>query len=435
MAVQITSASQPHVLIIGGGFGGLSASKTLGKSEVKVSLIDKTNHNLFQPLLYQVATSTLASADIATPLRQILRDQKNATVFMGHVTSIDLATRTFAVEGEKIPVPYNYLILATGAQQSYFGHDEFAPFAPGLKSLADAEYLRNRILEAFEHAERKLEPEAHPELLTFVLVGGGPSGVELASAICDIAKRTLASEYRRYDPSKLRVILVQSGPRILPQFPEDLSTKALERLKRLGVEVRVHSRVTKVDEEGVSIGEETIASKNVIWTAGVETSALVRSLGLPSDRSGRVIVQPDCSVAGHPEVFVIGDAASFTPEKGKPLPGVAQVAIQQGAYVAKLIDRKIKREPALPPFKYFDKGSLAVVGPFYAVMDSFGMRWAGLGAFAVWIFIHLQFLASTLNRLRTGGEWLWMLVTKQRAGCLIIIPKEIKKDSEALQKP
>jgi NADH dehydrogenase FAD-containing subunit len=424
MSVQIASASEPHVLVIGGGFGGVAVSKALRDAPVKISLIDKSNHHLFQPLLYQVATSILSSTDIATPLRQIFRDQKNVTVFLGEVTSIDLTSRTFSVDGEKIPIPYDYLVVAVGAQQSYFGHDEFEAHAPAIKSLSDAEYLRNKILSVFEVAERKLDPSAYPELLTFVLVGGGATGVELSAAICAMARRTLASEFRRYDPSKLRVILVHSGPRILPQFPEALSAKALQHLQDLGVEVRLNSRVTGVDADGVTIGAERIASKNVVWTAGVAPHPLVRTLGLTSDRSGRVVVQGDCSVPGHPEVFIIGDAASFSPLNGKPLPGVAQVALQQGTYVGRLISRKIAREPAPKPFHYFDKGNLAVIGPFYAVIDSFGIRSTGFWAFWVWIYVHLEFLPTPFNRLRTAIQWIWTFATNLRTGCLIIPAKK-----------
>jgi NADH dehydrogenase len=423
MKLQIAPTDQPHVLIIGGGFGGVAAAKALAPTGAKISLIDKANHHVFQPLLYQVATSALTSTDIATPLRRIFRKQTNVTVFLGEVTSLNLQSRTFAIEGENVPFVYDYLIVATGAQQSYFGHDEFAAFAPGLKSLSDAEYLRNKILSAFENAERKLDPPAHPEMITFVLVGGGPTGVELSAAIADMARRTLASEYRRYNPTKLRVILVQSGPTILPQFPAQLSAKALRRLEDLGVEVRVNSRVTGVDAEGITIGEERIASKTVIWTAGVAANSLVQSLGLPADRGGRVTVQGDCSVASHPEVFIIGDAASFSEPGAKPLPGVAQVAIQQGAYVGHLIGRKIAGGAAPAPFRYFDKGNLAVIGPFFAVIDSFHVRSAGRLAFVIWAFIHIQFLSSVLNQLDTMSRWLWFILTNQRVGRLIIHPK------------
>lgn len=423
MTVQINKASEPHVLIIGGGFGGVAATKALRKVPVKISLIDKSNHHLFQPLLYQVATGILSPTDIATPLRQLFRDQKNVTVFLGEITSIDLAGRTFAVDGESIPVSYDYLVVAAGARQSYFGHDEFAAHAPALKSLSDADSIRNKILSAFEYAERKLDPSSHPELLTFVLVGGGPTGVELSAAICDLASRTLASEFRRYDPRKLRVVLVQSGPRILPQFPDQLSIKAQRRLEKLGVEVRLNSRVTGVDADGIHIGEERITSKNVIWTAGVAPNPLIKSLGLPTDKSGRIVVESDCSVSGHPEIFIIGDASSFTPPQGKPLPGVAQVALQQGAYVGGLIARKVTDKSASPPFHYFDKGNLAVIGRFYAVIDSFGRRSAGFLAFLIWAFIHIQFLPTTFSRIRTIGQWLWSTLTNQRGACLIIPAK------------
>jgi NADH dehydrogenase len=430
--IQISATPEPHVLVIGGGFGGLAAVKALRHAPVTVSLIDKLNYNLFQPLLYQVATSTLAPSDIATPLRQIFRDQKNATVFLGEVTAIDLATRTFSVEGQPIPRTYDYLVVAVGAQQSYFGHEDFAAFAPGLKSLSDAEYLRNKILSAFEYAERKLNPSEHPELTTFVLVGGGPTGVELAAAICQMAQGTLASEFRRYDPSKVRVILVQSGSRLLPQFDEGLATKATERLRQLGVEVRLNSRVTAVDQEGVTIGQDRILSRNVIWTAGVAASKIVQSLGLPADKAGRIIVQADCSVAAYPGVFVIGDAASFTPPHGRSLPGVAQVALQQGKYVGDLIERKCTGGATPPPFKYFDKGNLAVIGRFYAIMESFGVRSAGLLAFLVWAFVHLQFLTSLWSRFRTAAQWIIFLLTNQRADRLIIPPKEPDKFSETI---
>ena len=424
MSVQIASASVPQVLVIGGGFGGVAVCKALCDAPVKISLIDKTNHQLFQPLLYQVATSILSSTDIATPLRQIFRHQKNVTVFLGEVTSIDLTSRTFSVDGEKVLMPYDYLVVAVGAQPSYFGHDEFEAHAPAIKSLSDAEYLRNKILSAFEFAERQLEPSAHQELLTFVLVGGGATGVELSAAICAMAHRTLTSQFRRCDPAKLRVILVQSGPRILPQFPEVLSAMALQRLRDLGVEVRLNSRVTGVDVDGVTIGADRIATKNVIWTAGVAPHPLVRTLGLTSDRSGRIVVQGDCSVPGHPEVFIVGDAASFTASNGEPLPGVAQVALQQGRYVGQLITRKIADNLVAKPFHYFDKGNLAVIGPFYAVIDSFGIRSTGFWAFWVWIYVHLEFLPTPFNRLRTAIQWIWMVATNTRNGSLIIPAKK-----------
>jgi NADH dehydrogenase len=432
MSIQIAPAPGKNVLIIGGGFGAVAAAKALRNAPVAINLIAKSNHHLFQPLLYQVATGILVSADIATPLRELFRDQKNVTVFQGEVTSVDLKAHSFMVDGEQIPHTYDYLVVATGSNLSYFGHDEYERYAPGLKTLSDAEYLRNKILSAFESAERKLDPSAHPELLNFVLVGGGPTGVEMAAAICEMGKRALACEFRRYDPAQLRVILVQGGPRVLPQFPEELSAKALLRLQRIGVEVRLNSRVTKVDAEGVNIGEERIRSKNVFWTAGVSASPLLRSFNLPTDRSGRIVVQGDCSAANHPEVFVVGDAASFPASDGKPLPGVAQVALQQGAYVGKAISRKIAGRPVAGPFHYFDKGNLAVIGRCYAVIDSFGVRAAGFWAYWIWSYVHIAFLASTRSRLRTFNQWLWMLLTNQRASQLIIPSKSTERLSDTI---
>jgi NADH dehydrogenase len=432
MSIQIACPAGRHVLIIGGGFGGVAAVKALRNAPVTISLIDKSNHHLFQPLLYQVATGILVSADVATPLRELFRDQKNVTVFRGEITSVDLKTRSFMVDDEPIPRSYDYLVVAAGANLSYFGHNEFERYAPGLKSLSDAEYLRNKILSAFENAERKLDPTAHPELLNFVLVGGGPTGVEMAAAICEMGKRALASEFRRYNPANLRVILVQSQARILPQFPEELSAKALIRLRQLGVEVRLNSRVTKVDAEGVTIGEERIRSKNVFWTAGVSANPLLSSFNLPTDRSGRIVVQDDCSVANHPEVFIIGDASSFVASDGKPLPGVAQVALQQGAYVGKVISRKIAGRPVPAPFHYFDKGNLAVIGRCYAVIDSFGVRAAGFWAYWIWSYVHIAFLASTRSRFRTLIQWLWMLLTNQRASQLIIPSKSTDSLSDTI---
>jgi NADH dehydrogenase len=432
MDIQIACPAGKHVLIVGGGFGGVAAVKALRNAPVVISLIDKSNHHLFQPLLYQVATGILVSTDVATPLRELFREQKNVTVFQGEVTSVDLKTRSFTVDGEPIPRSYDYLVVAAGSNLSYFGHNEFEPYAPGLKSLSDAEYLRNKILSAFENAERKLDPSAHPELLNFVLVGGGPTGVEMAAAICQMGKSVLRSEFRRYNPANLRVILVQGQPRILPQFPEELSAKALLRLQHLGVDVRLNSRVTKVDAEGVTIGEEIIRSKNVFWTAGVSANPLLRSFNLPTDRSGRIVVQNDCSVVNHPEVFVIGDAASFPSSNGKSLPGVAQVALQQGAYVGKVISRRIAGRPVLPPFHYFDKGNLAVIGRFYAVIDSFGMRAAGFWAFCIWAFVHITFLASTRSRLGTFYQWLLMFLANKRASQLIIPSKSTERLSDTI---
>jgi NADH dehydrogenase len=419
---QLTVPGLPKVVIIGGGFGGIRAAHALRNAPVQVFLIDRTNHHLFQPLLYQVATCTLRASDIASPLREILRNQKNVTVIQAEMTGVDVAARKLFLDGDPVPDPYDYLILATGATHSYLGHDEFANHAPGLKSLADAEAIRNKILKGFELCERAIEPAKHPDLITFVIVGAGPTGVEMAGAIAEMARRTLAAEFRRYDPRSLRVILVQSGPRILPSFPEKLARKAHARLERLGVEVRTNSRVESVDADGVVIKGERILCANVFWAAGVKPSPAGQWLGVETDKACRVKVNPDCSVPGHPEVFVLGDTASFD-EGGKPLPGVAQVAMQQGSYVGRLIKRRVAGQPQPPPFKYFDKGGMAVIGRWFAILDGFGMQIAGLPAYLAWAFIHVRFLPERGNRLRTMVIWAWSVLTNKKVDALIIEPR------------
>src|SRR4030095_15604843 len=373
-------------IIVGAGFGGLAAARALRNAPVKVLLIDKSNHHLFQPLLYQIATATLAPADIATPTRQLLAKQSNATVVFAEVSGVDREKRHVLVnylDRRDAPLPYDYLILATGASHNYFGHEEFADFAPGLKNLNDGTSIRDRILRAFELAEIEDDPKEHRDLLTFVLVGAGPTGVELAGAIAELRRFTLASDFRRVNPENARIILVQSGPRILPTFHEKLSRAAHKRLEELGVEIRTGARVTGVDPKGVTIGGERICSRTVVWTAGVTPSAAGKWLGASIDKSGRVIVQTDCSVPGQPEVFVIGDTASFD-HGGKPLPGVAQVALQQGKYVASVIAARTTNAIAPSPFRYFDKGNMAVVGRNFAVLEIGGFRSAGFFAWLVW---------------------------------------------------
>jgi NADH dehydrogenase FAD-containing subunit len=417
-----TTTHEPRIIIVGGGFGGIAAARALKKASAHVLLIDKTNHHVFQPLLYQVATSVLSPENIAAPIRHVLRKQANTTVVQGTVTGVDAGKKLCFVDGAPTPLPYDYLVLATGARHSYFGHDEYAPNAPGLKTLSDAVQLRNKILGAFEACERTLAPQDHPELLTFVIVGGGPTGVEMAGAIAELARQTLATEFRRFDPASLKLILVEAGPRILPSFAESLAAAATAKLVKMGVEVRTGAPVEKVDTEGVIVRGERIRTNNVFWAAGVKASPAAKWLGAEADRAGRVKVLADCSVPSHPEIFVVGDTANLE-ENGKPLPGVAQVAIQQGRYVGRLIAGRLKRKPEPSPFKYFNKGNMATVGRNFAVMEGFGIRTAGLFAKLVWAFVHIQFLAVASNRLGTLFRWSWKLLTRQRVSRLIIEPE------------
>jgi NADH dehydrogenase FAD-containing subunit len=412
----------PVVVIVGGGFGGLAAAKALKNARANVILIDRTNHHLFQPLLYQVATAVLTPSQIATPIRGILRNSRNTSVQMGEVTAIDKDKKCVIVrdaDRENVPVPYDYLILATGASHSYFGHDEFEEFAPGLKSLADAEAARNKVLQAFELAEAEEDPARHRDLLTFILVGGGPTGVEMAGALAVLVRGTLKSDYRRIDPASARIVLVDRSKGVLGTFSEKLSHAAKQRLEKLGVEVRLGSGVDQIDAEGVIVGGERIASKTVIWAAGVAPSPAGKWLNAETDHAGRVRIQKDCSVPGQPEIFVVGDTASLD-QDGKPLPGVAQVAIQQGRYAGKLIKKRIAGNPPPAPFSYFDKGNMAVVGKGFAVLQSGKVQISGLTAWLAWAGVHLQFLATSSLRLAVFLQWIWTYFTGQRGDRLII---------------
>src|ERR1700693_1169998 len=413
---------QPRIIIVGAGFGGLAAAKALKNTPSEITLIDRTNHHLFQPLLYQVATAALTPSQIATPSRSILRDQKNTTVILGEVTGVDKDQKNVLVsdaDRQNVPVAYDYLILATGATHSYFGHNEFEAFAPGLKSLADAEAARNRILQAFEEAEAEEDPSRHRDLLTFILVGAGPTGVEMAGALAVLVRTTLKSDFRRIDPASARIVLVDMAPRVLPPFSEDLSKAAKQRLEKLGVEVRLGHSVDQIDADGIVVAGERIPSKTVIWTAGVAPSPAGKWLQTETDRAGRVRVQSDLTVPGYPEIFVIGDTASFE-EKGKPLPGVAQVAMQQGRYAVKVIHNRIVSSPAPDPFSYFDKGSMAVVGKGFAVLQAGKARVSGFGAWLTWAAVHLQFLATSSLRVSVFLQWVWTYVTGQRGSRLIV---------------
>lgn len=416
------SANLPNVVIVGGGFGGLAAAKALKHTPANVLLIDRTNHHVFQPLLYQVATSVLTPGQIGSPIRTILRKQRNTTVILGEVTGVDQAEKWVVckdADRDNVRIPYDYLILATGATHSYFGHEEFRKHAPGLKSLADAVAIRNKILSAFEQAEAEEDPSRHRDLLTFVLVGGGPTGVEMAGAIAILVRNTLRSEFRRIDPASARIVLVDQSARVLGSFSEGISSAAKKRLEELGVEVLLGRGVAQVDDEGVTAAGERIVSNTVIWTAGVSPSPAARWLQTESDRAGRVRVQSDLTVPGHPEIFVVGDTASLD-QDAKPLPGVAQVAMQQGRYAGRLIDRRLAGKPAPPPFRYFDKGNMAVVGKGFAVLQSGKFSISGFVAWLAWAAVHLQFLAQSSLRVSVFMQWAWTYLTGQRGSRLIV---------------
>jgi NADH:ubiquinone reductase (H+-translocating) len=414
--------AQPRIIIVGGGFGGLAAAKALKNTPAQVILIDRTNHHLFQPLLYQVATAALTPGQIGTPIRGILGNQRNAEVIMGEVTGVDKELkRVFVTNADRrdVPISYDYLILATGATHSYFGHNEFARFAPGMKSLADAVATRNKFLQAFELAEAEEDPNRRRELLTFVMVGAGPTGVELASALALLIRNALKADFRRIDPASARIVLIDMAPRVLTPFSEGLSQAAKRRLENLGVEVKLGHSVEQINDDGVVVGGERIASKTVIWTAGVAPSPAAKWLQAETDRAGRVRIQSDLTIPGHPEIFVIGDTASFE-EKGKPLPGVAQVAMQQGRHSAKVIHRRLTAGSPPGPFSYFDKGNMAVVGKGFAVLQSGKVQVSGFGAWLAWAAIHLQFLATSSLRLTVFLQWVWTYFTDQRGSRLIV---------------
>lgn len=408
--------SLQRVVIVGGGFGGLYAARALGKAPVEVTVVDRTNHHVFQPLLYQVATASLSPSQIAYPIRGVLRHQKNTRVLLADVVAVDPARRVVKLsDGE---LAYDWLILAPGARHSYFGHAEWEPFAPGLKTLDDALEIRSRILVAFERAERESDPERRRALLTFVVVGGGPTGVELAGAIGEIACKVMARDFRSIDTRDARTILVEAGPRILPAFPADLSEKAERSLERLCVEVRTGEAVTRMESGAVWLGEERIAAGTVLWAAGVEPSPLARSLGVPLDRAGRAIVNADLTIPGHPEVFVIGDLAACRDAAGRLLPGLAPVAIQQGEYAARAVMRSVRGE-ARAPFRYRDKGTMATIGRNAAVVDLGRLRFSGYPAWLVWCFIHILWLIGFRNRFLVMIEWAWAYLRFERSARLI----------------
>ena len=413
--------ARPRVVIIGGGFGGITAASALKRANVDITLIDRTNHFIFQPLLYQVATAELAPSDITAPIRWILRSQRNTEVLMAEAREIDPERRVVRVDDDLRELPYDYLIVAPGSRHSYFGHDEWEPYAPGLKAIEDASEIRRRFLLAYEIAEKSENPKEREEYLTFVIVGGGPTGVELSGAIPFIAKKALVAEFRRVDTRRTRVVLVEAGPRILPSFPEDLAQHAARDLADLGVEIRVNSFVTKVERDGVWVGGEKIRARTAFWAAGNKASPLGKFLGAPLDSAGRVKVSDDLSVPGHPEVFAIGDLATFQ-QDGRLVPWVAPAANQQGAFVAKSIIRDTRRQPR-KKFHYFNKGDLATIGRSRAIADFGRVRFAGRLAWFLWLFVHIMYLVGFRNRIVVFIEWAYAYFTYQ-AGVRLITDVE-----------
>ncbi len=422
-----TPSETPRVVIIGAGFGGLQAARALGNAPVEVVVIDRNNHHLFQPMLYQVATAGLSPADISAPIRSVLKREKNVNVVMAEVTGIDLERQ--CVRTERGEISYDYLIVATGAAHSYFGHDEWEPYAPGLKTIVDATAIRRKVLLAFELAETETDPERVRALLTFVLVGAGPTGVEMAGAIAELANHALAQDFRNINPQSARIILAEALPRILPTFPEDLAKKAHAALHRLGVEVRTGSPVESIDADGVVIGGKRVAAKTVIWTAGVAASPAGRWLGAEVDRAGRVKVEPDLTLPGHRNVFVIGDTATLM-QDGKPLPGMAPVAMQEGRYVAARIARRVAGQEACKPFRYKNKGNLATVGRSFGIADLGRLRLTGFVGWIFWMAVHIFFLIGFRNRLIVMIQWVWAYLTYQRGARLITFDRS----SEAARK-
>lgn len=411
------TTSLPHVLILGGGFAGLYAANALADAPVRVTVLDRRNHHLFQPMLYQVATAGLNPSDIASPIRSILRAADNTEVLLAEASSIAVQERRvhFSDGGA---TSYDYLIVATGARHSYFGHDEWEPLAPGLKSLEDALEIRRRVLVAFERAEREIDPVRRHAYLTFVIVGGGPTGVEMAGAVAEIRRHALRRDFRRIDPGEATVMLLEGGPRLLPSYPESLSDEAKVELRRLGVEVRTETMVTDIRPGWVRAAGWTIPTQTVVWAAGNTASPILKSLGAPLDPMGRAIVEPDCTIPGHPEVFVLGDAAAFNHQEGGTLPGICPVAIQMGQYTARIIRGDLAGRPRRA-FSYWDKGQLAVIGRGQAVADIWKLHFSGLLAWLIWIFVHVFFLIGFRNRVLVLLQWAWSYVTYSRGARLI----------------
>jgi NADH:ubiquinone reductase (H+-translocating) len=412
------SATLPHhVVIVGGGFGGLAAAQGLAGAPVRITIVDRRNHHLFQPLLYQVGTATLATSEIAWPIRQLMRRRREITTLLGAATGVDAPNRRLVLEDGDLA--YDTLVIATGARHAYFGHDEWEPHAPGLKTLEDATSIRRRVLLAFEHAERESDAERRRAYLTFVIVGGGATGVELAGAIAELAHATLPDEFRHIDTHSARILLIEAGPRILPTFAPDLSAYAHAALERLGVEIRLGSPVSECSQSGVVFGGLTVPAKVILWAAGVRASPAAAWLGAAADGAGRVKVEPDLTVHGHADIFVIGDTATVDAWHGKPVPGIAPAAKQEGAYVADVIRRRLSGAAPPPPFRYRHAGSLATIGKSSAVIDFGRVKLRGYIAWWVWGLAHIYFLIGVRNRLAVALSWLWIYFTDTRGACLI----------------
>ncbi|RDD82405.1 NAD(P)/FAD-dependent oxidoreductase [Dyella tabacisoli] len=409
---SIPPDAKPHVVILGGGFGGLAAASQLANANVRITVIDRRNHHLFQPLLYQVATAGLSAPSIAAPLRQILRKQRNVTVLLDEALDVDCTQRRVKLANGTLD--YDFLIVATGATHAYFGHDDWAAYAPGLKTMDDAFTIRRRVLLAFEHAEREDDPARRQAWLNFVIVGGGATGVELAGALAEIARHTLPREFRRCDPRQANVLLVEAGPRLLPGFDPTLSAKAQRQLERLGVQVRTGTAVTAIDDSGVMLGEQPLTARTVLWAAGVAASPLGRLLGAPVDRAGRVQVSADLSLPEHPDVFVIGDLANVMQDNGKPVPGVAPAAKQMGRHAASRIRARLNGDNRPQPFRYRDDGALATIGRMAAVAQFGRVKFAGVVAWWIWLTAHVYFLIGFRNRLVVMLDWAWAYWTYQR---------------------
>ena len=430
------SGEKARVVIVGGGFGGIAAARALRRADADIVLIDRRNHHIFQPLLYQVATAVLSPADIAAPIRELARRQTNLSVILAEVQDINIESHCLTANCDGLGrrnVTFDYLILAPGMQPSYFGHDEFAAHAPGLKTIADGELIRAKILGAYERAELSSDPAERARLLTFVLVGAGPTGVELAASIAQMATVTLRSNFRNIDPASTVIVLIDGAPRILPSFAESLSDRAARHLERLGVEIRTNAKVDKVDEHGVIIAGKRLESATVLWTAGVAPAPVLKLLDAERDRAGRLCVGSSLSLPGHDRVFVVGDAAAVV-QNGRPLPGVAQVAIQEGRFAGQVVARMIKGRAPKRPFRYFDKGNMAVVGKNFAILETRRMRLSGFGTWFIWAFIHVMFLPQLQNRLRVQRQWLWSYLTGQRSSRLIPESSTVARTAAVLVK-